>query len=783
MAEAVIQQEQQESGVSSRVVFGTAIALGAFLLFQVEFILAKFLLPWFGGTTGVWATNMLCFQLALLAGYAYAHWLQRQPRQATIHLAVLGIAALVVCIRWMTGGVLPGPSAKPAPDANPIFGIIRLFVTTIGFPFAVLASTAPLLQAWYARIHRREPYVLYSLSNAGSLLALVTYPLLFERMLRLRVQSTTWTAAFLVYAIFAAACAWRALANRVEAKERVAVSTPLKLVLLWFALAACPSALFLAVTNYLTQDVAPIPLLWAIPLAIYLLSFILVFSNRRWYVRGVWHFLFLITTLLAIGAVFGVPDIPVGEQLAIFSSWLFVVCVICHGELVCLLPEEAGLTKFYLTIAAGGAFGGLFVAIVAPFLFAGVWELHVAAIITAVVMGMALWWHTDSWLYRTQLWLVPFIAAVVLVAPRVLKHFDLHPKPWMLMKAWPVIALVLAILAAWMFFVSLGRREGRHIRLVNESIVALVLLAISVMFTWNARLSFGDTVFRARNFYGALSVEENELNPNTRYFELIHGRIMHGQQLATRASIRYEPTSYYTESSGSGIILRYHPQRKVGPLRVGAVGLGTGTLAGYAKMGDVFRFYEINPVVIGIAQSRPEPWFDYVNHARSVGAQVDIVQGDARLSLERELRDGRPSRYDVLLVDAFNGDSIPIHLLTVEAIQLYLQHLRNEDSVIALHISNRNVDLKRIAAGLAQRLNLYATLITVEADDALHPKSDWVLMSRSPSLLRIPEVRAAGAPLIKNTDFFAPPPPAPVWTDDFSNVWQVLELKDEDPKK
>jgi hypothetical protein len=215
-------------------------------------------------------------------------------------------------------------------------------------------------------------------------------------------------------------------------------------------------------------------------------------------------------------------------------------------------------------------------------------------------------------------------------------------------------------------------------------------------------------------------------------------------------------------------------------MRVGTVGLGTGTLSGYAAMGDVFRFYEINPMVIDIAQSRPDPWFDYVNHARSIGAQVDIVQGDARLSLERELRDGRPGRYDVLLVDAFNGDSIPIHLLTVEAVQLYLQHLRNNDSVIALHISNRNVDLKRIAAGLAQRLNLYATLITTEEEDALHHKSEWALMSRSPSLLRIPEVQAAGAPLIKSKDFFVPPPPAPVWTDDFSNVWQVLDLKDDD---
>jgi spermidine synthase len=381
-------------------------------------------------------------------------------------------------------------------------------------------------------------------------------------------------------------------------------------------------------------------------------------------------------------------------------------------------------------------------------------------------------------LYRTQLWLVPAFAGALLLAPHVLKHFDLEMKPWMLAIHWLIAGIALLLIALWLFFHSLGTRW--RVRFLNEGVVGAALLALSVFLTGHVRAQQQEAVYHSRNFYGTLAVNEQELNENTRYFELVHGRIVHGTQLVTRASLRYTPTTYYNESSGAGLILRHHPQHTVGPLRVGAVGLGTGTLSAYARMGDVFRFYEINPAVIRLAQSEPHPWFDYVPHARSLGAEIDIVRGDARLSLERELREGRPGRYDVLLVDAFNGDSIPIHLLTVEAMQLYLQHLRDEKSVIALHISNRNVDLKTVAAGLAERLNLHAIWIRSEDTENLNLQSDWVLLSRSNAVLRIPEIRNAGLGFLSKKDLLVPPPPPPVWTDDFSNVWQVLEMKDDD---
>jgi hypothetical protein len=570
------QQIDQSAGASSRVVFAVAIFLGAFLLFQVEFILGKFLLPWFGGTSGVWTTSMLCFQLALLGGYAYAHWVQRRPGQGKIHLALVGVVALFALGRVLLGGVLPGVSAKPAPDANPILGIVLLFMMTIGLPFALLASTAPLLQAWYGKLHRREPYVLYSLSNLGSLLALVTYPIFFERIFPMRQQAAIWAALFFLYAIFVAGCAWRALRERVAPRAVQSEPVPRDLRFLWLALAACPSAMFLAMTSHLTQDVAPIPLLWALPLAIYLLSFIIVFAWPRAYVRPLWQALFVVTTFFAVAGLFAGVDISVGKQLAIFLAWLFVCCMLCHGELVRLLPGESQLTSFYLTIATGGALGGIFVALVAPFLFSGYWELHVTGVAVALVAAWAMWWHRDSWLYSSQPWLLPALLAAVAVAPRVLRKFEFELPPWMLLPAWTYVACALALVAAWLFVANLGQRW--RVPAVNELVIGACLLATAVGLTWNARQSWGEPVYRHRNFYGALTVNENELNPNTQYMELMHGRITHGNQLRTRAAVRYTPTTYYNETSGAGIILKSMPSLTHAPLSVVEVGMGMGTL-------------------------------------------------------------------------------------------------------------------------------------------------------------------------------------------------------------
>lgn len=755
-------------------VFGATIFLSAFLLFQIEFILGKFLLPWFGGTSGVWATSMLCFQLALLAGYAYAHWVQGRVDQARFHLAIAGAVILYTAVRLALVGQLPGPHAKPAPDADPILGILLLFATAIGLQFFLLASTAPLLQAWYAGLFRREPYVLYALSNTGSLLALATYPLVFERTLPLRTQARIWAAMFLIYGAMCLACAWRVARFRIEPRSTSAAPVGFKSRIMWLLLSAAPSALFLALTNHVTQDVAPIPLLWALPLAIYLLSFILVFGDERIYVRGLWHGMFAITSFLAIVALFAGPGLAVGPQIAIYSSWLFVSCMIAHGELVRLRPQGDALTTFYLTVATGGAMGGLFVAIAAPLLFSGPWELHIAAIATLVIAGAMLWLDSNSWLHRPQLWLLPAVIAAAILAPFAMARFRAKAPVWSMSPGVILIASVCVLIAIRLYLNPPHLEHSRVALLFNKCVVLATMVGVTVPLVINARYTGGHTLYRSRNFYGALAVNEAALPDHTRYLRLVHGRIEHGNQLVSSSAERYRPTAYFSEDTGIGLILRSLQQR-MPSMRVGTIGLGVGTLAAYARSGDLYRFYEINPKVIRIAEGRPSPWFDFVPHAQMIGGQVDIVAGDARLSLEKESNEGRRNDYDVFVVDAFNGDSIPVHLLTSEAIQLYLSQLHDQDSVIALHISNRAVDLRRIAAGFADRMGLYAVWLSSPNRDAIHHRSDWVLLSRTPRFTQFEEIARHGTPLQTAVQKNSAGGPV-LWTDDFSNVWEVLDL-------
>jgi hypothetical protein len=530
----------------------------------------------------------------------------------------------------------------------------------------------------------------------------------------------------------------------------------------------------LALTNHLTQDVAPIPLLWALPLAIYLLSFVLVFADERIYVRGLWHALFAVTTFLAIAALFAGTALAVGPQLAIFCSWLFVCCMVAHGELVRLRPEEGALTGFYLTIATGGALGGIFVALIAPVLFAGLWELHVAAIATTLIAGAALWWHDDSWLHKPLPWLLPACIAAALFAPLVLARLHFTMSSAKLDRVLGGMATASTIIAVWAYFTRPRVRNARIWTLFNRCTLAAVLVGVLAPLIVNARYTGGHALYRSRNFYGALAVNAAVLPDGARYLQLVHGRIEHGNQLNLASAERYIPTSYFSERSGAGVILRAL-QKRMPSMRVGTIGLGVGTLSAYARPGDVYRFYEINPTVIHIAESRPEQWFDFVPHARLLGAQVEIVPGDARLSMEQEVRQQKRNDYDVFIVDAFNGDSIPVHLLTVEAIELYFRHLRDENSVIALHISNRAVDLRRIAAGFADRLHLHAMWIMSPNKDAIDHRSDWVLLSRSARFTQLPEVTEAGIPLLEAMGTAAAPVSV-LWTDDFSNVWEVLDL-------
>lgn len=695
------------------LLFAATIGVGACLLFQVQFILGKQILPWFGGAPAVWTTCMLFFQLLLLLGYAYAHLLGgvREPRrQRNIHLAALGLAAALLLVRlalWPSP-ITPSDAWKPGPGESPVLAILGLLLFTIGPPFLVLAATGPLLQSWYARCFPgASPYRLYALSNLGSLLGLLSYPFALEPLLPLAGQGWAWSAGFLVFVLGCGAAA--VLVGREPPAERSGPSghvppdsrPPSRARrLLWFSLAMIASVLLLAITSQISLEVAVIPFLWMLPLTLYLLSFVVCFEYERLYHRGFW------IPALLLGAVATVVILRVGVaapmlmQLAVYLLTLFFACMVCHGELVRRRPDPRHLTSFYLTVSAGGAAGGIFTGILAPALFLGLWELPLA-LLAACALAVAL--ARDA--------------------------------------AWP--------------------RRPFERRLAGGLGLAY-LLALAGALGYHTHLELDDHVLVTRGFFGVLRVDTDTGESGELRHRLRHGRITHGIQFSDPDLAR-QPTTYYGPGSAIGLAIRHHQRRLRGePLRLGFVGLGAGTLATYAARADSVRFYEIDPDIIALS-SGPAPIFTYL---RDCPGSVEVALGDARVNLEREPAQG----FDVLAIDAFSSDSIPVHLLTVEAVELYLRHLRGPDSVLAIHISNRYLDLDPVVRAIARHLGL----VTIRIDDAENNdmvySSDWMLVVRDPAALAAPEILATpGQPVPDETR------PWPLWTDAYSNLLQVFK--------
>jgi len=761
-----------------------AIFLSAFLLFQVQLLLAKYILPWFGGTPAVWTTSMLFFQTALLAGYAYAHWLARRPAgvQRRVHLALLGVSlAALAASAWLWGApLLTDGSWKPEPDAEPIGHILWLLAASVGLPFLTLSATNPLLTAWWSRARPdAPPYRLYALSNLGSLLGLASYPVVVEVLLPLGAQAWTWAAG---YVLFGAAIAWsaRRAAPVVEAAAE-GTPPPAGTRLLWFALAACASGLLLATTNQITQEIAAVPLLWMLPLVIYLLSFILCFDSdwrydRRWYAPALVAMLVVSTLLLQHGL-----KVSIVAQIGLYALTLFVACMALHGELARLKPPARHLTGYYLTVTAGGAAGGLFVAVLAPLLFDGFWEFPAGLWLCAALYLLALWRDRDSPLHRATSapgWVALGSAAVL----GVFVLYERQEQAGSLGALWrnPDGGLVMLLLGAGlMLALTRGIAYGGALTLAgwpgarprspdagarrapSLGMAALLMFAaVQVAIVAQPR---ADTLSNVRNFYGLVAVEEsNADDPGQHTRTLVHGRIAHGLQYR-QAPLRHQPNSYYGPHSGVALALRHHPRRDTGLMRVGVVGLGVGTLAAFGRPGDDYRFYEINPAVIDLAYG-PNAAFSYLDDSP---AEVEVVAGDARLSLERELVDTGGHGFDVLAVDAFSSDAIPTHLITREAIALYLRHLEPTHGILALNISNRYVDLKPLLARVARHFEL--DIAIVDSYGKVAPpewSSDWVLLARRGTLGRIPEIaQAAETP---------PQARTPLWTDDYSNLVGVM---------
>ena len=697
--------------------FAITTALGAFLLFLVQPLIGRFILPWFGSTPAVWAASMVVFQSLLLVGYGLAHSLARwlAPRgQSSWHVALALLVLLLLPI-------IPSAAWKPTADTEPMGRIALLLTVTIGLPFIVLAAGGPLLQRWFAHVHPgRSPYRLYALSNLGSMLALLGYPILVVPTLRLRAQAWGWSALYLVYLallIVVVARVRRTSAPTPGPGEARSVALSPARVLLWAALAGCGSALLLASTNQMCQDVAVIPLLWIVPLALYLLSFVLCFERERWYARPYFFALLPATLIIACLILYIDVDLALGWQLAGYNAVLFVLCMLCHGELYRLRPPPARLTAFYLSIAAGGALGGMLVGIAAPVVLTGLWEFHASLLLCGVTLLLATRAGHEGGRAgpgRLSTWLLG------------------------------LVALALTLLA--------------HVR-------GLELTRDASDNTWSLERSDAQVIRERRGFYGLVQIREAG-EPDSEYQQrrLLHGRIMHGMQY-THRDHSWRSTSYYGPYTGLGIALRLHPGRAFGgPLRVGAIGLGAGTVASYGKRGDWIRFYEINPDVIHFANEQ----FSFLADARSRGADVQTLLGDARLVLERQLVAEDLQGFDVLVVDAFSSDAIPIHLLTRECFELYNAHLA-EDGIIAVNISNRHLDLRPVVRALAESVGMQAWMFeTFDDDDTGVDAADWVLLTRNTAFLGFEDVLDAMTGTLHQEV-------EPIlWTDDFSSVYALM---------
>ena len=680
------------------VTYALTVFLAAFLLFQIQPIIAKIILPWFGGSSSVWSLCMLFFQITLLLGYLYAHWLSqrfRPLRQLWLHAALLAASLALL-------PVMPNPAWRHSVWAHPSWSLLGLLSTTVGLPYFVLSTTSPLLQSWYARSESRGiPFRLFAISNLASLLALVCYPFLIEPRLTTRAQANLWSIGYLLFTVLCAWTAWRSVGRigrssardwPVDAVDCVRPGWPLRL--LWLVLAAIASALLLATTTFLTQDVAAVPFLWILPLAVYLFSFVICFEAPRVYFRPLFYA--LLPPALGVMAYMLSPShgrFDVATTTAASAGALFVFSMVCHGEIVRRKPHPRYLTVFYVMLSVGGATGGLFVGLLAPNLFSGFYEFPIALATCAV------------------------FAATLLSA-----------KYWAFFRTKPGFLLFLFLISSVVYYLG--------------------------YLTNSVRDTIRDHQLVVRNFYGQLRLRDsNDGDDLGVHRKLIHGAINHGEQILN-AEYRRRPISYFCPESGVGQAMSADPGR---PRRIGVLGLGCGTLTAYGRPGDVFRIYEINPLVLEIARRD----FFYL---KETSAKIETVLGDGRLSLERE----PDQEFDILVMDAFSGDSVPVHLITREALATYFRHLK-PDGILAVNISNRYLDLRpvleREATSFGRQALYYA--YTAHEGDTICFSNGWILIMAPGAYER--HSAALGQP-----EILQPFTKYRAWTDDFSNLFEIL---------
>lgn len=718
-----------------RILFSATLFVSAALLFLAELIFARMILPLLGGTPAVWITAMLFFQAMLLAGYAYAHASSLRlgtRRQAAVHLAIIFLPLLVLPI------AVPGGWSPPA-QGNPAPWLLALLMVALGLPFFVVSSTTPLLQRWFANTGHRaaaDPYFLYRASNLGSMVGLLSYPFLIEPFLAVGDQSRLWSVGYWLLLALTGACAvvvWRstrkeAATLRGDGKRGDSDARPLSRArrLRWLALAFVPSSLMLGVTVYLTTDLAPIPLLWVVPLSLYLLSFILVFSPRhdrlhRFFVRA----LPFLVVPLAVVLVFRAGHLMFAP---LYLLTFFAAAMVCHGELAKDRPAAEHLTEFYLWIAAGGVLGGAFNALLAPLLFDSIAEFPLMLVAACLLRPRRAPGATNL---RRDLSIAGALGLVVLLLSLAVRNDE--PSAQVL---WGVVLYGVAATICFSF--------DEHPVRFGLGLGAILLAGAILPLGQNGRV-----VYSARSFFGTYLVLDQGSGEQR---ILSSGNTVHGAQ-NTDPQKRLELLTYYSPLGPAGRLFAAIPQAE----SIGVVGLGTGTMACFADEGDQVTFYEIDPEVVRIA-SDPS-LFTFL---RDCPGTHEVVLGDARLSLG----DAPNGAYDVLVMDAFNSDAIPLHLLTREALRLYLSKL-SDDGVLAFHVSNRYLEVAPVLGDLAADAGVTAYLgrdAVSEGEVELgRIRSEWVVMTRDESNLGT----LTGDSM---WELLGGDPDARVWTDDYSNL-------------
>jgi hypothetical protein len=668
-----------------RFLFAIVVFLASFLLFVVELIAGRELLPTLGGSAAVWIACLVFFQTTLLIGYLYAHWLARRP-SLLAHFALL-VLAVAAAILWVLRSSIAGEGA-----AHPVLTVFSALSISIGLPFLVLSATSPLLQVRWARARTGKiPYRLYALSNLGSLLALALYPSVIEPRLTLHAQRMAWCGGFVVFAVLSTLLAVRTRSTTAASSEAIADSdlvyppSSLRQKILWVLLPMGATMQLSAATSYITANLAAIPLFWILPLAVYLLTLILAFQFRRLPWSIIARFMVVMLSALAYSLTETNAGWPLWLSTLFFLTELFFTCLFCHSAAMELRPQRPSeATLFYLLFAAGGALGSFLIGIAAPLAFTFTLDLPITFLVTAL-LALAVNW-SGTWSQRL-LWTVASAGMLVMVF-LVVHAFKHH------------------------------------------------------------------TIVAARNFYASLRVTEEPFGSSGATVRtLANGSIRHGTQIFGRNELRHTPTTYYTSDSGVGLALRFCCGNR--SRNIGVIGLGAGTLAAYGRPGYHIRFYDINPAVPIIAQNT----FTYI---RDSAAQIQIVEGDARASLAQE----SPQHFDVIVVDAFSGDAIPVHLLTTEALALYRRHL-TPNGILAFHISNQHVDLAPAIGLLAASAGMQARRISTGA--AQQPgefASTWMLATTDPDFFDRPELSTAHLPESK--------PGLRVWTDDYSALLPII---------